>query len=378
MTESAGTSPEVEQVDVLVVGGGIVGAAAARALAQSGRSVVLIEKSERGHALGSSHGASRIFRQGYTQDDYIALTQRALALWRELEREAGAPLLEQTGAIDHGDPVAVRAIGDALERNGIGHEWLTPADAGARWPGFRFTTPVLFSPSSGRLNSAAALEAFCSGAEAAGADLRFGVEAGGIHPTDDGSAVLVDTTDGVIRARQAVLAVGSWAPALVGDLARAAGRALPDVVVTQEQPAHFRSIVPEESWPSFVEYLPNGHTIYGLVTPGEGVKVGEHGTGTVVDPDVRDFAAEPTALARLQAYVRDNLPGADHTAPAPISCLYDTTPTEDFVLDRIGPVTIATGFSGHGFKFAPVLGELITALVSGEPAHPRFALRPPG
>ena len=141
-------------------------------------------------------------------------------------------------------------------------------------------------------------------------------------------------------------------------------------------------LVAGDAWPSFIHHVdPAAHAearlpdapdggypssgTYGHHTPGEGVKVGHHGTGPVVDPDTRDFQAEPGRLAELRAYVREWFPGLDAEAPAPISCTYTTTPDERFLLDRIGPVVIGAGFSGHGFKFTPGIGQVLADLATG-------------
>lgn len=384
--------------DHVVVGGGVVGAAAARSLAARGASVLLLERHARGHDLGSSHGASRIFRMGYDEPDYVALTLRALDAWHDLERASGRTLLDLTGAVDHGRPDLVDAIAATLDAAGVANERLTPEQASVRWPGLAFEGHVLAHASAGRIRSADALETFLDLAAADGADLRFGARVTGIDVADDGVTVTFEQTgdeqtgdgqrddgqDGgeragtpqTVRATSVVVAAGSWAPMLVGDLLAGAGASLPALRVTQEQPAHFPTDLPDDAWPSFVHYPLDGGDVYGLLTPGEGVKVGFHGTGPVLDdPSERDFAAEPTRAAALTEYVARWVPGVDATRPAFISCLYDNTPTDDFVIDRVGPVTVATGFSGHGFKFAPVLGDMIADLAGGGTAHPRFALR---
>ncbi|MCJ1714021.1 FAD-dependent oxidoreductase [Curtobacterium sp. VKM Ac-2922] len=365
-----------EHHDHVVIGGGVVGAAAARSLAARGARVLLVERFGRGHDRGSSHGGSRIFRLGYADPEYVALCQLALDAWRALESASGRTLLDLTGAVDHGRPEQVDAIAAALTGAGIDHERLTPEQATARWPGLAFEGSVLTHPSAGRIRAADTIEALLDLAASDGAHLRFDTRVTSVEDHGDTVTLVLDGPDGTtsITATSVVAAVGSWAPAVVGELFAGRGAGLPALRVTQEQPAHFPSHLPESAWPSFVHWQTDGPDVYGLLTPGEGVKVGFHGTGAVVDPDTRDFAPEPDQVRRLQEYVARFVPGVDAAAPELISCLYDNSPAEDFVLDRRGPVTVATGFSGHGFKFAPLLGEMLADLATGGAPHPRFAL----
>ncbi|MBB1196089.1 FAD-dependent oxidoreductase [Curtobacterium flaccumfaciens] len=374
MSSSSG-SPE-HSAPVVVIGAGVVGAATAYALTARGERVLLVEQHARGHHLGSSHGATRIFRQGYADPEYVALTTRALELWGALEAAAGEELIVRTGAVDHGRPEVVDAIAAALADADIPHESLTPDQAAARWPGIAFEGHVLTHPSAGRIRSDRTIEVFLTLAEATGlADLRFDTRVAGLE--DHGDDVTVTLSDGsAVRTASVVAAVGSWAPTLVGELLAGRGAGLPAIRVTQEQPAHFPSHLPDAAWPSFVHWA-DGDDVYGLLTPGEGVKVGFHGTGPVVDPDNRDFTPVPAEAERLQAYVARYVPGVDATKPTFISCLYDNSPDEDFVIDRVGPLTVATGFSGHGFKFAPLLGEMLADLAMGGVPLPRFAMPEP-
>jgi sarcosine oxidase len=371
MSSSPGSPEHV--APVVVIGAGVVGAATAYALTARGERVLLVEQHARGHHLGSSHGATRIFRQGYADAEYVALTTRALELWGVLEDAAGEELIVRTGAVDHGRPEVVDAIAAALADADIPHESLTPEQAAARWPGIAFEEHVLTHASAGRIRSDRTIEVFLTLAERTGlADLRFHTRVTGLE--DHGDDVSVTLSDGsTVRTASVVAAVGSWAPTLVGELLAGRGTGLPAIRVTQEQPAHFPSHLPDAAWPSFVHWA-DGDDVYGLLTPGEGVKVGFHGTGPVVAPDHRDFTPVPAEAERLQAYVARYVPGVDATKPTFISCLYDNSPDEDFVIDRVGPLTVATGFSGHGFKFAPLLGEMLAALATGGAPHPRFAL----
>ncbi|MFP3464968.1 FAD-dependent oxidoreductase [Leifsonia sp. SIMBA_070] len=368
----------------IVIGAGVVGAATAWSLAREGASVLVLEAFERGHDRGSSHGATRIFRHGYAEQDYVQLSVRALQGWKHLERVSGRRVFDRTGAVDHGDRDVLHAIAEAQEAAELPYEWLTGSEAAQRWPGLRFEEHVLFSPGGGRLRAAEAVDALLDAAGAAGAELRFGIRVDGIAA--DGDGVSVTASDGVHTADRVVVAAGSWTPELVRPWLAAHDMDLPTVTVTEEQPAHFPlragSAEEEDAWPSFVHH-PTGDgvagealpSVYGLLTPGEGVKVGFHGTGPEVDPDRRDRTIDPTRLGRLQEYVAGWVLGVDSTRPDGISCLYDSTEQEDFVLDRVGPVVIATGFSGHGFKFGPALGDILARLaLHDEPAPPRFRL----
>jgi sarcosine oxidase len=154
-------------------------------------------------------------------------------------------------------------------------------------------------------------------------------------------------------------------------------RELPELTTTQEQPAHFLPLETPLGWPSFIhhpgaEY--QGPGIYGLGSA-DGIKIGEHGTGPKVEPATRDYLPDPAGIARLRTYAARWLPGVDPATASATTCLYTTTPDHNFVIDRLGPITVAAGFSGHGFKFAPAVGELIAGLVNGTTDAPElFAL----
>ena len=180
--------------------------------------------------------------------------------------------------------------------------------------------------------------------------------------------VEVATEDEVYVADTVVVTVGAWTDKLLG-----AAVALPKLVVTQEQPAHFAVSDAAAVWPGFNHWPEPGvarydywySLVYGTLTPGEGVKAGWHGVGPVTDPDARTFEPEPVQLAALQRYARDWLPGVDADAMTPISCTYTSTRDTDFVLDRVGPIVVGAGFSGHGFKFVPTVGRILADLVEG-------------
>lgn len=364
-------------VDVVVVGGGVVGAASAWRLAARGRTVVLLEQFERGHHRGASHGSSRIYRQAYDGTFYTALAARALPLWQKLERDTGRSILDLTGAVDHGLPAAVVARARALNALGIDHAILTPDEARRRWPGIRFDTTVLFHPAAGRLHADHAVAALQDAAARRGVDIRHNTPARAVREAGRGAEVVLDSE--VIAARHVVVASGAWTRAVLDRSEIAESPVLPELRTTQEQPAHFLPAT-EAAWPSFVHHRGaelDGEGIYGLSSV-DGVKIGEHGTGPRVDPDTRSFAAEPDGVRRLADYARAWLPGVAPDSARVDTCLYTSTPDSNFVVDRTGAVTVAAGFSGHGFKFAPVIGELVADLADGiitTPAPFRFGSR---
>jgi sarcosine oxidase len=348
----------VHRVDTVVIGGGAMGAATAWWLARGGREVVLLERFERGHTRGSSHGASRIFRFAYALPRYVRMAMLALPLWREVEADTGLSLLETTGGIDHGEGVGVQAIAEALDNQGAAYDFLTAGAATERWPGMHFDGDVLFQPDAGRCNSDATVAALLDGAGRHGADVRFEQGAESISLVHDDVRVRSIGGD-EYRASVAVVAAGAWMEKLTGALVP-----LPPLEVTQQQVFHFTPVDSDAAWPSFIHH--REPYVYGLETPGEGVKVAEHHAGAAVDPDARSFEIDAIGAERVRDYVRTWLPGL---APEPVTattCLYTTTPTQDFHITREGPLVIVSACSGHGFKFTPLIGKMAAELATAK------------
>ena len=183
------------RADVVVIGAGAMGSAAAWWLARRGHDVVLLERFEAGHDRGSSHGATRIFRHAYDDAHYVRMAKEALPLWRELEADAGRTLLELTGGIDHGPAAVVESIAAALIGEGVAREVLRPSAAANRWPGMRFDELVLFHPEAGRCLAAATVASLQDRAAAHGADVRFGVGPASFAVDASGDGVRVRAAD---------------------------------------------------------------------------------------------------------------------------------------------------------------------------------------
>ncbi len=348
-----------------MVGAGVMGAAAAWQLAWRGHRVTVVEQFDNGHTRGSSHGESRIFRLGYPDPFYVRLGRDALGAWRDLEDESGMRLLAPTGSVDHGGVDSVAVVLSVFDAEGVATELLTPSMAADRWPGMRFEGTVVFQPGGGRIASGAARTAMISQAQRHGAAFRWWTPVRRIEPDDD--QVRVVAGDDVLVADVVVVAAGAWVMGLVADHV-----AMPALTVTQESVVHFEPRDGQDWWPSFIHHGPA--TIYGLETPGEGIKVAEHHTGPVVDPDTRNGLVDPWDRERLRGYAQRWLPGVDPAATTETTCLYTTTPTEDFVVDRVGPVVVASPCSGHGFKFSPLIGSLVADCVDGAAPMDRFRL----
>jgi sarcosine oxidase len=348
-------------LDAIVIGAGLAGSAAAWELARRGRSAVVLEQFDADHERGSSHGRERIVRLGYTAPEYVRLGLEALEGWSELEAEAGDELLHRTGAIDYGFGDELDEIAAAYRVCGVGHEWLSAAEAVERWPGLHFEGKVLLQPDGGWVEADAALGAFRRGAAAGGVDVRLETAVLEWSASADGRGVEVVTEAETLAAEVVVVAAGAWTSRLVGDAV-----SLPAITVTKEQVAYLRAIDPNAAWPCFIHRSAPLH--YGLPCPGGLVKLGEHATGPVVDPDRRSFEVEPVAWARLLSDVPVWLPGVDPEPVGSRTCLYASTESDDFVIDRVGPVVVVAGLGGHGFKFGPAIGRLVADLVDGLPA----------
>jgi sarcosine oxidase len=305
---------------------------------------------------------------------YVDLASRASRLWRRLERLDGARVYTTTGAVDHGDPEKLTAIARVLTEARIEHSVHSPRAARLQWPGLVFDTMVLYHPEAGRLHADDAVAALQRRAVADGAEIWHNTAVTGVRASN--SAVRVLTDSGSLRFDQAVVATGAWTADLLAGVPALAAE-LPLLRTTQEQPVHFIPTETPTGWPSFIHHpgaTYSGPGIYGLASV-DGIKLGEHGTGPVVHPETRDFQPRPEGVERLRRYAARWLPGVDAGSAAATTCLYTTTPDHDFILDRRGTVTLAAGFSGHGFKFAPAIGELVAGLVEGTSvAPPLFAL----
>lgn len=362
---------------VVIIGAGLMGSAAARSLARRGHRVVVLEQYAIGHAAGSSHGSARIVRRAYSDELYTRLTGRAFELWQELEAATSTPLLRLLGGVDFGPHREVSAVAEHLAATGVPHEILPAAAAEQRWPGMRFDTPVVFHAQAGTLDAEAANRALLAEATRSGATVRTGAAAVALH--DEPRGVRVVCSDGSeLAAGAVVVAAGAWVEPLLRGVIE-----LPPLRVTRQHVFHFPRREPSAPpWPSVIHE--RAHAVYHLAGgrdggPGDDRKLGVHDGGVPAAVSVGALpVAEVPAAARAAAieYVRNWLPGLVPEPRGETTCLYTQTPSENFLIDRVGRIVVCSPCSGHGAKFAPLVGEYVAGLIAGEGSVPeRFRLR---
>jgi sarcosine oxidase len=348
--------------DIVVVGAGIVGVATARALANGLRSVVLLEQFELGHTRGSSHGTSRIHRLNYGDERFVRLAQAAGDAWRTLEEERSERVLERVGVIDLGP--AAPATARALAACGVPFETLSADEVAARWPlRLEAGENAVFQRDGGFLHADRAHAALLAGAVDGGVDIRertpvesLALGRGSVH---------VSLPNRELVAGAVVVTAGAWAPRLLGTV----GVELP-VVPTRETVVYV-DLPGAEGLPPLIDYagIPApgeggvarpGTSTYSLPAPGRGLKAGLHHAGPVTDPDDVGTADESVA-SWVARWAASRYQHAGETLGAE-TCIYTSTADEGFVLERHGRVVVGSACSGHGFKFAPVVGRTLAAL----------------
>ena len=350
-----------ERFDVIVVGGGAMGTAAARQLALRGRRTLLLERHTFGHALGSSGGPTRIFRYVYDDPGYVRMARAAREPWDELQDASGEELLRVTGGVDVDRG---RAAIDALADVGVPHEVLSGSEARERWPALLLPddAEVLYQAEGGVVRAAETVVAQARLAAEAGATVMEETVVTAVEP--DGEEVSVTTGAGDhFGAQVAVVSAGAWAAPLL----RTAGLDLP-LVPTQEQVSYFTLAAPEPL-PTLIDWgVDRATPPYMVPDPWDigAFKVGLHHSGRTVDAEAPHHPPDADRLDRAASYVDTRL-APSRRRDRIDTCLYTNTPDEDFVLDRVGPLVVASPCSGHGFKFVPLMGAAIADLATGAP-----------
>ena len=368
--------------DAVIIGLGVMGSAALAALSWRGRRVVGIDQFAPGHDRGSSHGTTRVIRLGYFEHpSYVPLVRAAYPLWRELEARSGRPLMTITGILEIGAPDSELVAGTlrSSRLHDLPYEILDAPAVMKRFPAFRLPQDFVgvLQPDGGFVRAELAAAALQKLARRSGAELIREQQVLAVEPHHDGVRVM--TQHGDIHAGCAVVAVGPWLKSLLPQLPVAI-RVTRQVLGWFEPAGHARRRFEADLFPVFLLQNPDG-VFYGFPADTTGVKIAKHHhLDETADPDAYDRTISAADEAAIRVALKAHLPDADGALVAAQTCLYTMTPDGDFILDRMPEcpqIILASPCSGHGFKFAPVIGEILADLaVLGRTEHDisRFSL----
>ncbi|HTD36340.1 MAG TPA: N-methyl-L-tryptophan oxidase [Candidatus Limnocylindrales bacterium] len=362
--------------DAIVLGLGGMGSAVAAHAAARGMRVLGLEQFGPAHARGSSHGETRIIRQAYFESpEYVPLLRRAYELWDALAARTGTVLRAQTGGLFVGRPETPVVAGtlESARRWELAHAVYDAAELRARFP---MVTPRddeigVYEAIAGALFPEAGVRAHLDDAAERGAELRFGVRVGGWDAGDGEVRVRLD--DGtVLEADRLAICAGAWFAKVAPDLG---------IPLRVERNVQFffapldRDAVSPERLPVYAVERDGARMLYGFPDFGVGAKAAHHGSGVAADPDTLDRTVRDREIAVAREALASFVPAAAGPFLRAAPCMYTLTPDEHFVIGahpRHPRVALAGGFSGHGYKFAPVVGEIVAAVLAGE--DPGFGL----
>ena len=348
-----------------------MGSAALYHLAQRGVRVAGFDRYTPPHALGSTHGLSRIIRESYFEHPrYVPLVQRAYDLWFDLERRSARRLFHQTGGLMIGrrDGVLVSGAVRSAREHGLEHEQLTAAAAHARFPGFKIPNEMIafYEPRAGILDPENCVDAHLQLAVDAGAEVH--AEEPLREWSVGGGRVRVVTSKGEYDAARLALCAGAWTPALLRD--DSIRLRVERQVMHWFAPARDPELFTPASCPiAMIEYAPD-RFFYFVPDGGDGVKAAIHHEGEETDPDVVRRDVDEEDVERVTELLATYLPAAAGVRRRSATCLYTNTPDGHFLIAphaEHSDVLIVSACSGHGFKFASAIGEAVADLLMGTP-----------
>lgn len=363
------------QYDLIIIGSGSTGAAAGYYARQAGLNVLMTDAHQPPHQDGSHHGNTRLIRHAYGEGErYVPLVLRAQTLWDEFAASSGEAVFERTGVINLGpaDSTFLANAAHSARTFQLETEELDAQAIMARWPEIRVPQDYrgIFEPASGVLRSELAIKTWIRLAREGGCAQLFNCPVTAIHHHADG--VSIETADGTYHGKKLLVSAGTWVTRLLPNLPIQPVR---KIFAWFQADGRYSS---KNNFPAFTGELPNGDQFYGFPAEDNELKIGKHNGGQPISaPEERTpFGAVATDGSESFNFLRNVLPGIGgclHGA----SCTYDNTVDEDFIIDTLPghPDTLLiSGLSGHGFKFAPVLGEIATQFARGE--TPAFDLTP--
>lgn len=368
------TNNPSKHYDVIVIGVGGMGSATVYQLAQRGLKVLGIDQYSIPNKMGSSHGITRIIRLAYYQNPaYVPLVRRAYTLWQELQNQTGEQVLYVTGSIDAGYPQSkiVEGSRKSCGLHNLPYEIMTSSEVTARFPGYHLpsNTLAVLQPDGGFLLAESSISSLVSLAQVHGAHIHEHEQV--ISWMSSGDGVKVTTDRATYFAARLVITAGPWFSKLVQGFSQ---------VVTPERQviAWFQPYQPElftpNRFPVFNLMLDEGH-YYGIPIFGSsGFKFGRsHHLSEKVAPDSMERECSPKDEQVIRKYAESFFPEGSGQTISLATCIYTNTTDENFIIDTcpdFPQVFLAAGFSGHGFKFCPVIGEILADLVeSGRTTH---------
>jgi len=365
-----------DDYDVIICGLGAMGSAAACHLAMRGSRVLGLDRFRPPHALGSSHGLTRIIREAYFEHPlYVPLVQRAYELWAELEKTSGRKLLMQTGGVMVGprEGVLVRGAIRSAEEHRLAHRILSSAELRRQFPAFQPAEEMVgvWEPRAGILFPELAIQTQLEAAKSKGAELRFDEPVARWEAQGDG--VRIFTALRTYKAKRLLLSSGAWLGSLIPELQLSLSVER-QVLFWFEPLAQPEQFGPERCPVYICEYAPR-RFFYGFPDLGDGLKIALHHEGEITQPDVVRREVDSQETEMMRQLLRRFLPAGDGNLKSAVVCVYTNTPDQHFVLDyhpRHRQVLIASPCSGHGFKFSAAIGEIAATLLNDE--KPQFDL----
>ena len=353
--------------DLIIVGSGSVGAAAGCYAANSGLKVLMIDSAHPPHTQGSHHGDTRLMRHAYGEGEkYVPLVLRAQTLWDALAEISGEKLFHRTGVINIGPDhsLFIANIKNSASKYNLAVEEMNAAKVQARWPEIIIPDNyiALFESDSGVLKSELAIETYIELAKQGGAAQLFNCPVKEIQYQND--EVTVVTDEGSYQGAKLLISTGTWVKKLLPNLPVTPVR---KIFAWHQADGRYSE---NNHFPAFTAETPDGSQYYGFPSVDNELKVGRHNGGQVIsEPEQRvPFGRVAGDGLEVFPFLREFLPGIGcclHGA----SCTYDNSPDEDFIIDTLpgqNNTLIISGLSGHGFKFASVLGEIACQFALGK------------
>ncbi len=363
------------QYDLIIIGSGSVGAAAGYYASRAGLKVLMTDAHLPPHTEGSHHGDTRLMRHAYGEGEkYVPLVLRAQALWDAFAAESGEAVFERTGVVNLGpanSPFLANVAASAQQWQ-LATEHLDAQAIMARWPEIRVPENYIgiFEANSGVLRSELAIKTWINLAREAGCAQLFNCPVTALHHHDSG--ITIDTADGHYHARKVLISAGTWVTKLLPSLPLQPVR---KIFAWHQADGRYST---KNHFPAFTGELANGDQFYGFPAEDNELKIGKHNGGQIIHaPEERQaFGAVASDGSESFSFLRQILPGIGGCLYG-AACTYDNSPDEDFIIDTLPghPETLLiTGLSGHGFKFAPALGEIAVQFAQDE--RSQFDLSP--